>query len=163
MWRVWWSLKRVPSPENQRIQGKVSLLDLHTTRLQTQAKGPGHHRKNKHTHTHTETGQEGGPGHMEKKIRQDKKTNSQIILMIRWRIRGKIAESICWNIYRKAGILWETNVWQVYLTQMKSAETNAEQILCKVVDHLAQSGEQICSAYKHLTTTSTPGDWNKEK
>lgn len=33
--------------------------------------------------THRDTRQEGGAGQMERKIRQDKKTNSQIILMIR--------------------------------------------------------------------------------
>lgn len=48
-------------------------------------------------------------------------------------------------------------------TQIKSAQTNAEQISCKVVDHLGHSGELICSAYKHLTATSTPSDWNKAK
>ncbi len=48
------------------------------------------------------------------------------------------------------------------MTQMKSAETNAVQINYQTVWDSQENKFAVC-AYKHLTATSTPGDWKKEK
>ncbi len=154
------SIKPVPSQENQRIQEKL-LLSLHTSRLQTQAtqaKGPEHHRKYKHRHR--DTGQEGGAGHIEKKIKQDKKTNSQIIPMIRWRIRGG-KKNVCWNIYWKVGILWETKC----LASLYDTNEICWDKCCanKLSDRLGQSGEQICCVCIQTLNRNFNSWWLEER